>query len=160
DPGSFMATSGGERLTDGLYEVFYLLLGAAGLHQSMTALSRPWRNRTEGLSIPRLAALTVATLAGPLALLLEAGRVWDQGVLLAAAGSAVLGLLILARMAGLVRAGQAAQGERRRLLERLIRVSEEERTRVALEIHDGPLQILAQVNFELERGQRMLARGE
>ena len=49
------------------------------------------------------------------------------GLYLAAAGSGVLALLVLARLAGLVAAGQRVQDERRRLLERLIRVSEEER---------------------------------
>jgi signal transduction histidine kinase len=160
DPASTLATDGAVRVADGLYLVFWFLLGAAGLHSSMAGLSRPGRRRQGGLTLPRLAALAIAALAGPIALLVEATRVWDLGVFLAATGSLGLGLLVLVRAAGLVRVGQSVQVERRRLLERLIGVSEDERTRVALEIHDGPLQVLAQVNFELERGQRLLARGD
>jgi signal transduction histidine kinase len=146
--------------TDGLYLVSWFLLGAAGLHRSMRALSEPRSRRRAPLSGLRLAALAVASLAVPLALLSEALRTGHYGLLLDSGGGLVVALLVFARLAGLVATAERVQEQRRKLLERLMWVSEEERSRIAVEIHDGPLQVLAQLNFELERARRMLARGE
>lgn len=46
---------------------------------------------------------------------------------------------------------QAAQSERRGLLDRTLRAAEEERTRIAAELHDGPVQRLARIGYGLER---------
>ena len=50
--------------------------------------------------------------------------------------------------------------ERRRLLERTVEATEEERRRIAAEIHDGPIQHLAAVVFRLEALRGSLERGE
>jgi signal transduction histidine kinase len=145
---------------DLFYLVFWFLAGAAALHPSMAAASEPGQLGPAPLTGMRLALLATASVAGPLSLLLEAVRRPQPELLVEIAGSAAIALLLLARLVGQVAVADRVQADRRRLLERLIHVSEEERTRVALEIHDGPLQILTQVNLELERVQRMLARGE
>jgi signal transduction histidine kinase len=46
---------------------------------------------------------------------------------------------------------QAAQAERRGLLDRTLRAAEEERTRISAELHDGPVQRLARIGYGLER---------
>ena len=50
--------------------------------------------------------------------------------------------------------------ERRRLLERTVEATEEERRRIAAEIHDGPIQHLAAIVFRLEALRGALERGE
>jgi signal transduction histidine kinase len=160
NPAHPLGSPAGVRLADGLYLVSWFLLGAAGLHRSMRALSEPRSRRRAPLSGLRLAALAVASLAGPLALLSEALRTGHYGLLLDSGGGLVFALLVFARLVSLVATAERVQEQRRKLLERLMWVSEEERSRIAVEIHDGPLQVLAQLNFELERARRMLTRGE
>lgn len=55
------------------------------------------------------------------------------------------------RMGDLLSREQAAQSERRGLLDRTLRAAEEERTRIAAELHDGPVQRLARIGYGLER---------
>ena len=70
---------------------------------------------------------------------------------------AVLFVLVMARMAGLVRGIERAEGERRRVLDRTVQAAEEERMQVAGLLHDGPIQRLAVLSYDLERAkQRML----
>jgi two-component system NarL family sensor kinase len=49
--------------------------------------------------------------------------------------------------------------ERRRLLDTVLRTSEEERTLLAAELHDGPIQRLAGLGYRLERARNRLERG-
>jgi signal transduction histidine kinase len=50
--------------------------------------------------------------------------------------------------------------ERRRLLDRLHDVQEEERSRIAVGLHDGPVQGLATLGFKLARARALLAEGK
>ncbi len=83
---------------------FYALWGAAALHPSMTQLATPAPLPPPTLGRWRLALLAGAGLMAPAVLALEASRhqLIDVPVLLA--GSAVLFLLVLARVQGLVKA--------------------------------------------------------
>jgi PAS domain S-box-containing protein len=54
---------------------------------------------------------------------------------------------------------ERADTERRRLLGRLHDIQEEERGRVAVGLHDGPLQGLATLGFKLARARALLAEG-
>ena len=54
---------------------------------------------------------------------------------------------------------QRADHERRRLLGRLHDIQEEERGRIAVGLHDGPLQGLATLGFKLARARALLADG-
>jgi signal transduction histidine kinase len=58
------------------------------------------------------------------------------------------------------RALREAQADRAVLLERTISRGEEERTRIAVELHDGPVQRLAALVYLLERSARLTRRGE
>lgn len=53
-----------------------------------------------------------------------------------------------------------AEGERRRLLDRTVEATEEERRRIAAELHDGPIQHIAAVVFRLESVRGQLERGD
>lgn len=53
-----------------------------------------------------------------------------------------------------------AQRERRRLLERTVAVAEHERIRVAMDLHDGPIQQLTALSFNLDRLERALENGD
>jgi signal transduction histidine kinase len=52
------------------------------------------------------------------------------------------------------------EAERRRLLERTVEATEEERRRIAIELHDGPIQHLAAIVFRLEGLRASLVRGD
>jgi PAS domain S-box-containing protein len=54
---------------------------------------------------------------------------------------------------------QAASDERRSLLDRTVRAAEEERIRVAAELHDGPVQHLTALDLRLESLRTRLERG-
>ena len=55
---------------------------------------------------------------------------------------------------------EQAQAARRRLLGRVHDIQEEERGRVAVGLHDGPLQGLATLGFKLARAKELLADGQ
>jgi signal transduction histidine kinase len=55
---------------------------------------------------------------------------------------------------------EGIQRERTRLLARTVEVAEEERMRVAMELHDGPIQKLTVVAFNLDRLSNRIARGQ
>ena len=55
---------------------------------------------------------------------------------------------------------EQAQAERRRLFGRVHEIQEEERGRVAVGLHDGPLQGLATLGFKLARAKELLADGQ
>ena len=55
---------------------------------------------------------------------------------------------------------EASERERARLLARTAEVAEQERMRIATELHDGPIQKLTVVAFKLDRLERRIARNE
>jgi signal transduction histidine kinase len=70
---------------------------------------------------------------------------------------AVLFMLVMARMAGLVRGIERSEVERRNLLDQTMHAAEQERIRIAAELHDGPIQRLSVLSYDLERAkQRVL----
>jgi two-component sensor histidine kinase len=104
-------------VTDGMYLVDYLLLGAAGLHPSMAGLLEPARRRQARLGRGRLLAMGAAALVAPALLVVERLRGNDLQATVIAGAWAVLFLLVMGRMAGLVRGIERAEGERRRVLD-------------------------------------------
>jgi signal transduction histidine kinase len=55
---------------------------------------------------------------------------------------------------------EQARDDQRRLLDRIHRAVEEERTRIAADIHDRPLQHLTGIGYQLERINLLLGRGD
>jgi diguanylate cyclase (GGDEF)-like protein/PAS domain S-box-containing protein len=83
--------------------LFYVLFGVAALHPSMADLSTTVLHPVTKLTRRRLALLAAASLAAPGVLALQAARGESIDVPVIAGGSAVLFLLVLARMGGIMR---------------------------------------------------------
>src|SRR5919197_5225791 len=136
---------------------FYVGWGAAALHPSMATLSQLAPTRTV-LPRSRLVMITGASLIAPAVLVIQWARGQPVEVPVIAGASAVLFLLALARMSGL--AGEVAlQHERKRAMQSVLRMTEAERTRLAAELHDGPVQQLTALLYGLELARHHVRRG-
>jgi signal transduction histidine kinase len=143
---------------DAVWMLYYLAVGLAALHPSMVSLSEPTPPSTR-LTRTRLALLAGASLMAPGVLVIQAlrGEPIDAGVI--AGGSVVLFLLTLARMGGL--AGEVAvQTERKRAMQTVLRATEQERVRLAADLHDGPVQELTALRYGLTRARNRIRRGD
>jgi signal transduction histidine kinase len=137
--------------------VAYVLLATAAIHPSRAAETAA--SSDDMLTGGRVVVLGGATLAmfatiGGAELLHVPVDATEASV-----ASALIFLLLLFRVRGLVgRLESQAQElhtrqlERGRLLERTARAAEDERRRIAGELHDGPIQRLASVKIQLEQG--------
>jgi len=144
-------------VTDGGYLVAYLLLGASALHPSLPRLSGTGLAPRARLGPGRLLAMGAAALVAPALLIYQ----WLTGagiqVAPIAGAWAVLFVLVMTRMAGLVRGIERSEAERRHLLDQTMNAAEQERIRIAGELHDGPIQRLSVLGYDLERAkQRVL----
>jgi signal transduction histidine kinase len=140
---------------DLIWICYALGLGAAALHPSMTSLSEPAPVPTARLTWPRRILLTAATLMAPAMLVIQTARHQPLDVGVNAAGTVVLFVLLTARMTGL--AGQAArQEERQRAITKVLQAAQQERIRLAADLHDGPVQELTAMSYGLERVDRRL----
>jgi signal transduction histidine kinase len=140
---------------DLIWIVYVLGLGSAALHPSMRSLSEPAPAPTPRLTWRRRLLLTAATLMAPAMLVIQTARHQPIDVGVNAAGTVVLFVLLTARMTGL--AGQAArQQERERALAKVLEAAQQERIRLAADLHDGPVQELTALNYGLERVDRRL----
>jgi signal transduction histidine kinase len=63
-------------------------------------------------------------------------------------------------LAAALAALEVVQAERGELLDETVRAGERERTRLAAELHDGPIQALSALCFRLDRADKKLRRGE
>jgi signal transduction histidine kinase len=161
----------------------YLLIGAAALHPSMRSVTEPSgpgrldvRTRRR-----RLALLAILSLVAPGVLAVQDLRGAAVDVLAIAIAWLVLFSLLMVRMAGLLseldtddatlRAQRAeleaangilerVQADRRMLLDRTMRSAEEERTRIAAELHDGPIQRLTALGYGLDEARIAVEFGD
>ncbi|MEA2537145.1 MAG: diguanylate cyclase, partial [Chloroflexota bacterium] len=103
---------------DLLWLLSYLTIGLAALHPSMLTLSQAQPVAVTWLGPIRLIFMSAAMLTGPL--LMTVGRPGaDHGLWVIAGGSALLSMLVLARLAGLVRTLARDVEQRRGLEQRL-----------------------------------------
>jgi diguanylate cyclase (GGDEF)-like protein/PAS domain S-box-containing protein len=93
--------------------LYYLLWGAAALHPSMRVLSEPSNEPRARLTKMRLAVLGIACLISPSIRVFQAFD--NPDILVLIVGSAVLFLLVVSRMAGLVRQEERAVSRERTL---------------------------------------------
>jgi len=121
---------GGGSLLDAGWILSYMLWGAAALHPSMRVVSEPTPETAPKLTPLRLGLLAAAALTSPAVLAFRP----EQAPL---AGSAVLFLLVLARLAGIVRRHERAVDRESRLREAaatlVAATSDEEIHRAAVE---------------------------
>src|SRR5215217_9658177 len=80
--------------------------------------------------------------------------------LVTAVGSMVLFGLVLARLNGLAGEVAALADARKRLLDRTVQAREEERIRLAAELHDGPIQRLTGAAYAADLSRRRPAAGD
>jgi diguanylate cyclase (GGDEF)-like protein/PAS domain S-box-containing protein len=97
---------------------FYLLWGAAALHPSMRELEQAAPERDARLGRIRLALLTGASLIAPAVQFVQEIRRGDLDLIVIVSASAALFMLVVARMAGLVR-----QHERSVARERILKAA-------------------------------------
>ena len=121
------------------------------------------------LTVPRRRAswLPYVGLVANLAIIVHAQRSVDTTMLVVYAAVAVLVALVSLRQLVVQsellvaqRALREAQADRTMLLDRTISRGEEERVRIAAELHDGPVQRLAALGYLLERSARLTRRGD
>jgi diguanylate cyclase (GGDEF)-like protein/PAS domain S-box-containing protein len=92
---------------------FYLLWGAAALHPSMRELGEPTPGRSSRLSPTRLALLTFASLIAPAVQIATELHRGDVDLIVVVLASVVLFILVVARMAGLVRQEERSSARQR-----------------------------------------------
>jgi signal transduction histidine kinase len=143
---------------DAIWIIFYLGVGLAALHPSMVSLSEPTPASTR-LTRTRLALLAGASLMAPAVLVIQTLRAEPVDVGVIAGGSVVLFLLTLARMGGLA-SEVAMQTERKRAMQTVLRATEQERVRLAADLHDGPVQELTALRYGLSRARNRIQRGQ
>ena len=87
---------------DTAYLVAYLLFGASAAHPSMVKLTDPHPVPVTWLGPMRMACLAAAMVTGPILVTMGPDAAANGGLAVIAAGTALLSLLVLARLAGLV----------------------------------------------------------
>jgi signal transduction histidine kinase len=168
------------RLLDAGWLSFYLLLGAAALHPSMRTLSERDLRSHSRLTRGRLVFLASAALLTPAAIIVQAFRGDQHDTAVLAVACTLLFLLVIYRMSGLIRQVETSatelrgrglelqsalsnlekvETERKHLLDRTMRGAEEERSRIAAELHDGPIQRLTAIGYQLEEASLTLPSG-
>src|SRR6266568_1314695 len=168
------------RLLDAGWLSFYLLLGAAALHPSMRTLSERDLRSHSRLARGRLVFLASAALLTPAAIIVQAFRGDQHDTAVLAVACTLLFLLVIYRMSGLIRQVETSatelrgrglelqsalsnlekvETERKHLLDRTMRGAEEERSRIAAELHDGPIQRLTAIGYQLEEASLTLPSG-
>jgi signal transduction histidine kinase len=156
---------------DGTWLASYFLLGAAALHPSMAAVAEPATRRDLSAPFVRVATLAGAALVGPLMLAISDLVGYEMDELVLAAVCAFVFALVIARLYDLmgaqaranaalelreselrdaVEALRETERERARLLDEVVKASEDERMRVAGELHDGPIQQLTALSLTLD----------
>lgn len=133
----------------------YAFAAAAALHPSVRTLAEPVTDSPTRLTKRRLLTLAILALVPAAIFAIGAVRPMPLGVAVAiSASAALLFLLVILRMVGLVRTVDrtlddlvVAQDARDGLLRSTLRASEEHRSTLAKDIHDGPLQRLTAVLY-------------
>lgn len=146
----------------------YTLFAAVSLHPSVRTLARRVPDRRPRLSRQRLIALAALALVAPGLFAFTAGTKLSLPLGAAiAVGAAGIFLLVVLRMAGLVRTVDRTMKElvvahewRDRLLHQTLRTSEDDRLRLAAELHDGPVQQLTALSYRVGSLSTRAANGK
>jgi signal transduction histidine kinase len=148
---------------DAAWMLGFTFFGAAALHPSARDVSLPASASAAKRSRYRLTLLAAASLMAPGAMSIQVLRGQHDDEIVIAAVAAVLFLLVVLRMAGLVRDVQLkadllavkgrelelAHADRSRILARMVEAGEQERKLLAADLHDGPIQRLSAIDITL-----------
>lgn len=158
----------------------YVLWGLAALSREPRERVTPLTRRA-GLSWPALTLMFLALLSPSLTLIIQDVRHKSLELEAVLPVWLLIAVFVFARLVMLIRELVATQAvrqeqtqelrvqnalleaserERTRLLARTSEVAEQERMRIAAELHDGPIQKLTVVAFKLDRLERRIARDE
>jgi signal transduction histidine kinase len=146
-------------LADLGWAAWALCCGAAALHPLAPRMTLPAIGPARRLTLPRIGLLAGASLVAPLVLVAQWAGGRQNAAPMIAGGWALLFLLTMVRLVTLARQ-VAAQAERRRFLGQVIQATEDERTRIARDLHDGPVQQLAVLTYAVHGIKRRLRRGD
>lgn len=151
----------------------YVLLGTAALHPSMHQLTRHHRLDAPN-SARRLVVMAGAALTAPVLIMTRVAQGDVADIYVLGGGCVLMFTLVLIRMSRLLDEIESqrdrlrltseelhqAQADRRLLLDRTVRVAEQERLRLAANLHDGPVQRLAALALVLDRALLRLDRND
>jgi signal transduction histidine kinase len=126
----------------------------------MRDLADPAPRREVRMTRWRLGLLAGASLLAPAVQVVQLLRDRHTEGLVTAVGSMVLFGLVLARLHGLAGEVAALAATRKQLLERTVQAREEERIRLAADLHDGPIQRLSGVAYTADLSRRRVTRGD
>ncbi|MDQ1495027.1 MAG: hypothetical protein QOG69_1510 [Actinomycetota bacterium] len=140
----------------------FVFAATAQPHAGAVPASRP-----QFVGRKRVSWLPYLGLAANLALLIVVQRHVGLTTLMVLVAVAVLAgavslrqLVVQSELLVAQRALRSAQADRAALLDRTISHGEEERVKIAAELHDGPVQRLAALGYLLERSARLTRRGD
>jgi signal transduction histidine kinase len=147
--------------------LFYLLWGTAALHPSMAAVPSPERGSQRVASRWRLVLMAAVAILAPTLALIQLANGDTAQISVVTFASVLIFLLVILRMGGVLSRLETAhtkvrrmEREKGKLLDRTMQVGEEERVRVATELHDGPIQQLSAVAYRFEAAMLQLQRGD
>lgn len=134
----------------------YLLISAAALHPGGI---EPRQARLPSSRWMRFALVACAALLLPAAMLSDAASGTDLSDGYAPAGFAIaIVVLVVLRMAMLLHEQSLRERERAKLLRRSVEATEDERRRVARDLHDGPIQAMTAIVLKVDLLSRRLER--
>jgi signal transduction histidine kinase len=147
--------------------MFYVLWGTAALHPSMATRLRPSTPRRHVATRLRLWVMGTVALVLPTVAIFERSSEHAGTLVIIRAASVAIFILVIWKMGSLLTRLQSAheqvrrmEQEKGRLLDRTMQVGEEERVRIAKELHDGPIQQLSAAAYRFEAGLLQLQRGD
>lgn len=154
-------------LVDFGWLLFYVLWGTAALHPSMAALARQ-APEPRGIATGwRLLLMAAAAILAPVVVLVQPADAYRSHVTGITFASIIMFLLVILRMGGLLGRLESAlttvrrvQREKEKLLDRTMQIAEEERRRIAIDLHDGPVQKLSALAYRFEVGLLQLQDGD
>jgi signal transduction histidine kinase len=147
--------------------LFYVVWGVAALHPSMGAVLHPDVG-TRRITAPwRLWLIALVAILAPTVALIQLANGDTAQFFVVTSASVVIFLLVIWRTGGVLSRLESAhttlrrmEGEKGKLLDRTMQIGEEERVRVATELHDGPIHQLSAVAYRFEAGLLQLERGD
>jgi signal transduction histidine kinase len=147
--------------------LFYVAWGAAALHPSMRVSVRPDAGPRRITAPWRLWLIAIVAILAPTVALIQLANGSTTQFSVVTSASVVIFLLVIWRTGGVLSRLESAHSKLRRmerekakLLDRTMQVGEEERVRVATELHDGPIHQLSAVSYRFEAAMLQLQRGD
>jgi signal transduction histidine kinase len=145
-------------LTDIGYFAFPVAVAAAALHPSMPDLSLPGRRTRTRVTRGRLALLVGAVVLAQAVMVVEWVRGQPIDYPVVAGAGILMSVLTFVRFGGMAR-DITVQHERRRAAIQIVQAGDQERKKVAADLHDGPVQQIAMLSYTAHLARKQLATG-